>query len=546
MVQRLRSRSVFVYSKRLPESKAKKRVVRVMLKWGTKGDLFRHDAHIAVRGGEIMSGKYMCIKRVGVCIACLVLTINLVCTSYTRVEAAPVAGYAIETVVGALLAALGIYAASGVTMDKAGLVAKDAEKIMQSIYTSVSNFSHATDEMIDQTIMGAIAGATETGKIIFKEGSKAWDALKAWAKSVGADIAGLLKPETGDAAMNHYNFKDVTKIALASYILAVVSSKFAAHGYSWTSDDVNRIADELSNMGADAYYVAFYRVANNYGTLFVDNTKFTESIEVMRFDSYEYLLQFLEKVPSWYNDADTQQGYYANWYSDFVFVPDSAYMGSISRWGYIGGKVMDLQILSPADMRVWQKYGTSDLAMDNAYQTVYNPAIPDTTDVVTPSNTITREEDDSVAVAGDYVIDVALPVAFPVDLTKGIVIDRDIPIEDAIDRSKTDEKTDEKTDPAKPSKPNLPTTVVDGLMVDLKSIFPFCIPFDLINCIKGLSAEGEAPKWVMKIPMPTGYTWTITVDMADYDSVVRIFRLGEDLLFIVGLIMITRSLMIRG
>ena len=79
-----------------------------------------------------------------------------------------------------------------------------------------------------------------------------------------------------------------------------------------------------------------------------------------------------------------------------------------------------------------------------------------------------------------------------------------------------------------------------------KSIFPFCIPFDLINCIKGLSAEGEAPKWMMKIPMPTGYTWTITVDMSDYDSVVRIFRLGEDLLFIVGLIMKTRGLMIRG
>lgn len=494
-----------------------------------------------------MTCKKFCIRRISACVACLVLVINLVCTSYTRVQAAPVVGaYALEEVVAALLVSLGITSATGEALNKAGLTPENARTIINSVYASAKEFSHDTDEIINETIENAVLDAMETGKLIFKQGSQAWNALKAWAKSVGADIAGLLNPGTGNVAMNHYNFKDVTKIALASYILAVVSSKFAAHGYSWSSDDANRIVNELSNMSADAYYVAFYRVANNYGTLHVDNTLFTESIEVMRFDSYEYLLQFLEKIPSWYNDADAQQGYYANWYSDFVFVPDSAYMGSVSKFGYIGGKVMDLQILSPVDMRVWQKYGTSDLAMDNAYQTVYNPAIPDTTDVVTPSNTITREKDGSIAVTGDRVIDVALPIAWPVDLTKGIVIGKDVPIENVKDNTKTDEKTDEKEDTSKPSKPEKPGIVADDLTADLKSIFPFCIPFDLINCIKGLSAEGEAPKWVMKIPMPTAYTWTITVDMADYDSIVRIFRLGEDLLFIVGLIMITRGLMIRG
>ena len=191
-------------------------------------------------------------------------------------------------------------------------------------------------------------------------------------------------------------------------------------------------------------------------------------------------------------------------------------------------------------------------SLDSAYDLVYNPAVDDFLDIATPSNTITEEKDGTRTIAGDRTIDVALPVAWPIDLTKGIVIGKDTPIEDVLDRTKTDEKTDDKKDDNKeedkpPITPDLPSGAVgDNLETDLKSIFPFCIPFDLIACIKGLTADPEAPVWVIKIPMPwVDYTWTIAVDMGDYESVVKIFRIGEDLLFIVGLIVVTRNL-IRG
>ena len=129
-------------------------------------------------------GKRIYIRRVSAVLACLILTIELVCTSYTRVQAAEVvAGYTIEQIVGALLVSLGITSATGEALDKAGLTGTDATKILNSIYASAKEFFHDTDEMIDQTIMNAIADAAETGKIIFKEGSKAWDAIKDWAKT---------------------------------------------------------------------------------------------------------------------------------------------------------------------------------------------------------------------------------------------------------------------------------------------------------------------------------------------------------------------------
>ena len=484
-----------------------------------------------------MTCKKFCIRRIGACIACLVLVINLVCTSYTRVQAAPVVGaYALEEVVAALLVSLGITSATGDALNKAGLTPENARTIINSVYASAKEFSHDTDEIINETIENAVLDAMETGKLIFKQGSQAWNALKAWAKSVGADIKGLLNPETVLGGSDYYEFEDMfSNKEFAQYVSYVTSSMYASVGVATPAG---------GNFNLDGYFLNF--TSGKFFVLFMvaylqDNGEYVYTVHGLRSNSFAKLMAQYEWVQSNLTDVKTAA------YHDFSIF-DLSY--DYSSWGAynssMAGKAIDYYILNPSDFRVWQKYGTPDLAMDNAYQTVYNPAIPDTTDVVTPSNTITREKDDSVAVAGDYVIDVALPVAFPVDLTKGIVIDRDIPIEDAIDRSKTDDKTDDKED-NKPVTPDIPSTDIGAdLTADLKSIFPFCIPFDLIACIKGLVAEGEPPKWVIKIPMPLDYTWTIVVDMAEFDGVVKIFRAGEDILFIVGLIMITRSLMIRG
>lgn len=105
-------------------------------------------------------------------------------------------------------------------------------------------------------------------------------------------------------------------------------------------------------------------------------------------------------------------------------------------------------------------------------------------------------------------------------------------------------------DPSPEPDPDAPATDEEAAKytADLTTVFPFCIPFDLIRAFKVLSVEGEAP--VYEIPLQIDYKsihvdehWSI--DMSDFSSVIQILRVMETLGFIVGLILVTRKL-IRG
>ena len=83
----------------------------------------------------------------------------------------------------------------------------------------------------------------------------------------------------------------------------------------------------------------------------------------------------------------------------------------------------------------------------------------------------------------------------------------------------------------------------------LEKIFPFCLPFDMIDFIKVLDATPQAPHFKYAFPYPTTSgmkTYEIDIDLSPFDSVAELLRDMECLLFIVGLILITRSRMIRG
>lgn len=484
-------------------------------------------------------------RRVGACIACLVLTINLVCTSYTRVKAAPVAGYAIEEVVAALLVSLGITGATGEALDKAGLTGTDATKILNSIYAGAKEFSHDTDEIIDQTIMGAIADATETGKIIFKEGSKAWDALKDWAKTAYNNIKTLTKDNTKITEQGETIYSSLVKNTNTcpdAYQEVQMCKRDATQtkelvesllGVPVASDQEGLVM--FNEVGMYDNFVAIFALASGtLGALYYENYDEKAVLPI------SMLLMHGRIAPGTdWAELSADNGSLVAQYRGDVGTEGARVLWTnftVAGTSWLDGVTLP-SVLNPS--------------LDSAYDIVYNPAVDDFLDIATPTNTVTREKDGTRTIAGDRTIDVARPIAWPVDLTKGIVIGKDIPIDDVLDRTKTDEKTDGKDDKKEDEKkppitPDLPSGAVgDNLEADLKSIFPFCIPFDLIACIKGLAADPEAPVWNIKIPMPTNYTWTITIDMSDYDSVVRIFRIGEDLLFIVGLIVVTRNL-IRG
>lgn len=83
-------------------------------------------------------------------------------------------------------------------------------------------------------------------------------------------------------------------------------------------------------------------------------------------------------------------------------------------------------------------------------------------------------------------------------------------------------------------------------LADLKNVFPFCIPFDLIDCFRLFNAEPETPR--VEVPLHFGIVekeYTFVIDLKDFDGVAEICRSMFLILYIVGLVMATRPL-IRG
>lgn len=81
------------------------------------------------------------------------------------------------------------------------------------------------------------------------------------------------------------------------------------------------------------------------------------------------------------------------------------------------------------------------------------------------------------------------------------------------------------------------------------SKFPFCLPFDLLSAFKQFSAgDGTAPVYEFKLALPDvlGGEQMIVLDLSQYNTIAVIFRGGMYLMFLVGLILVTRKIIGAG
>lgn len=111
------------------------------------------------------------------------------------------------------------------------------------------------------------------------------------------------------------------------------------------------------------------------------------------------------------------------------------------------------------------------------------------------------------------------------------------------------------TDPDNPETPT-PEEEASPYKADLREIFPFCIPFDLIHLLKVFDAEAEAPVFEFPLDIEMDNPWTgekvvdyhhtFELDMADYEPVIKILRIFQVIFFIIALMLITRQQMIKG
>lgn len=107
----------------------------------------------------------------------------------------------------------------------------------------------------------------------------------------------------------------------------------------------------------------------------------------------------------------------------------------------------------------------------------------------------------------------------------------------------------------KPDNPK-PEDEIAPYKADIKKVFPFCIPFDLVHLFEVFDAEPEAPVFTIPIELKvdnpfTGksivdYEDSIKIDLSDYEQPIKVIRIFEVIFFLIGLMLITRSHMIKG
>lgn len=78
-------------------------------------------------------------------------------------------------------------------------------------------------------------------------------------------------------------------------------------------------------------------------------------------------------------------------------------------------------------------------------------------------------------------------------------------------------------------------------LADLSKFFPFCIPFDLYDFFTLLNAEPVAPVLSWEIKDLAGQTYSLDVDLSQWDSVALLFRRLQLFLFITGLAAASRK-----
>lgn len=115
----------------------------------------------------------------------------------------------------------------------------------------------------------------------------------------------------------------------------------------------------------------------------------------------------------------------------------------------------------------------------------------------------------------------------------------------AVEKNTVDTKTD--TEEKEEEKPIFvpPTTTpidIDGSEVtrDWRLVFPFCIPFDIIDLFTTLMAEPVAPRFEFPMQFPDyGIDYTFVIDFNDFEVLAKVFRTCETVLFILSLCILT-------
>lgn len=190
---------------------------------------------------------------------------------------------------------------------------------------------------------------------------------------------------------------------------------------------------------------------------------------------------------------------------------------------------------------------------------IKNPAIPDEWRIVQPGETPDPDEDpDKKPDVLPFVIPINPPTIDPdpdpdPDPKPGGKDDKEkdtetdivppIPHPDTdIDPIPPPDNTEDNSEDDDDIDPD-PVPAITSKYGDITKLFPFCIPFDLVKLIKGLSAKKAPPVFHFEYKFKAiHYNFVVDVDLSDYEKYVKIFRYGMQIFYIIALMFMTARL----
>ena len=466
-----------------------------------------------------------------------------------------------ETALAYLLGILGFSAASAVVYDNRDSIAKWGK-------TQVGRLTKYIDEKKDQlncTAESMQEWLTKLGKGTLDTAAAEWSAVKSWVGTL-YDSGGVIS--TPITNQDDFTYND-GKALVGNFSSWVTPYDESGSGY----DEAYLYCNISQESGKDAFFYSFKGTEDPFRICYIAVMSESEAT-VLNFYRRLVSSSVTTTDPEAYKAVNTCNGWY---YTNPIYVSSSdkgllfpnyvgvvnddpfgyakaakkaydAYtthafdapsktetmtkIGGISS-AYNAGKTLD----NISVVGVGNKAGVTDVTIpwpkDNSFGGLIGGAITGTntwTDVIGAANVGVIEREGEK----DWVIDNTGVT------TKEWDYATDIPGTGGTDKPGTGEGD---TDV------DVPKDLGSYTFAGLEKLFPFCLPFDLIDFIGVLDADPEAPHFSIpiKIPTSTGWgTYDIDIDLSKFDQIAALMRQMETLAFVVGLIMITRQKMIRG
>ena len=308
--------------------------------------------------------------------------------------------------------------------------------------------------------------------------------------------------------------------------------------YLTTNDEVSIYTSSNATESYYGYFFVQHRMTDYFGGVY---KSLPCEIVVNDLDDSKYYQALLRHCV--YNGTNYYQGcssYTLSIYAKGYFQAKEDYKCDFSGNTYMAKtEIPDLVWNSKVGVRSRDGYVSAKAIPDSALGDVYTKA-GDIPKILSRPHDLTRLNQ-AIAEILARVKAGELTWAQAMELIKAITQAQ----ENTADRAETTEREDttERTDEDTTERTDEDTDINNPNMeFDLKSLFPFCIPFDLLALVKLLNADPVAPKFEIPLKLGTWIDYTLVIDLTSLGALSTVLRVGIIIFWVCGLMVVTSKL----